>query len=170
MFTNVLKARDFGAIPNDGKDDTQAIRKMFDAAEQNAKFVFEKGVYDVGMDGKGDYFKLAKKSDILLDGNGAKFRLHRVGRLFGLWEVKNAMLKNFSVETANLPFTGGEVVAVAGDSLYMKAVAPHKIGSDLAARAVIRYDPKTRGTTPTCSTSALAKTTPPKKSMKTPCA
>ena len=144
MFTNVLKARDFGAIPNDGKDDTQAIRKMFDAADQNAKFVFEKGVYDVGMDGKGDYFKLAKKSDILLDGNGAKFRLHRVGRLFSLWEVKNAMLKNFSVETANLPFTGGEVVAVAGDSLYMKAVAPHKIGSDLAARAIIRYDPKNK--------------------------
>mgnify|MGYP002577171009 CR=1 FL=1 len=144
MFTNVLKARDFGAIPNDGKDDTQAIRKMFDAAEQNAKFVFEKGVYDVGMDGKGDYFKLAKKSDILLDGNGAKFRLHRVGRLFSLWEVKNAMLKNFSVETANLPFTGGEVVAVAGDSLYMKALAPHKIGSDLAARAIIRYDPKNK--------------------------
>lgn len=95
MFTNVLKARDFGAIPNDGKDDTQAIRKMFDAAEQNAKFVFEKGVYDVGMDGKGDYFKLAKKSDILLDGNGAKFRLHRVGRLFSLWEVKTPCLKIF---------------------------------------------------------------------------
>ena len=36
MFTNVLKARDFGAIPNDGKDVTLAIRNMFDAAVHNA--------------------------------------------------------------------------------------------------------------------------------------
>ena len=144
MFANVLKARDFGAIPNDGKDDTQAIRDMFDAAGANTKFVFEKGVYDVGKEGKGDYFKLSNKSNILLDGNGAKFRLHRVGRLFSLWGIENAILRKFSVEAATLPFTGGEVVAVTSDSLYMKAVPPHKIGNDLAARAIIRYDRKNK--------------------------
>jgi opacity protein-like surface antigen len=40
-----LHVRDFGAIPDDGKDDTDAVQKAVDAAQPGDTIHFDKGVY-----------------------------------------------------------------------------------------------------------------------------
>ena len=141
-FPNILKVKDFGAIPDDGKDDTAAIANAIKAAasKEGSRLVLNKGIYDVGMAGTGDYFRISDAKNLLIDGGGAKFLLHRVGCLFTIADCQNVRLGDFEVDMKNTPFLGG-VVSATGDGWFeMKAVPPHKVGNDLDARVLLGYD------------------------------
>ena len=67
---DVLNARDFGARPNDKKDDTVALQKLFDAAgKSGARVLIPAGVYD--------YSALTVNNPVIIEGNGPRTTILR---------------------------------------------------------------------------------------------
>lgn len=81
-----LSAGDFGAVPDDGRDDTAAIQAAIQAvaaAAEPARLTFAPGQYDlISSEGKGSLLDLRNLTDADLDGTGARFVIHAPGRGF----------------------------------------------------------------------------------------
>ncbi len=67
----IFKVEDFGAVPNDGKDDIDAIQKAVDAAEQvgGGVVLFPRGTFDFDVE-TSQRFVHVKKSNIVIRGWG----------------------------------------------------------------------------------------------------
>lgn len=67
----VFKVGDFGAFPNDGKDDIDAIQKAVDAAESNGGgvVVFPPGVFDFDVETKHKFVRI-RSSNLIIQGYG----------------------------------------------------------------------------------------------------
>ncbi|WP_299143997.1 immunoglobulin-like domain-containing protein [uncultured Vibrio sp.] len=72
----IYEVSDYGAIPNNGKDDLQAIQDAIDDASENGGGIikFEAGQYDLNIDDDGSVFELShaiqiKNSNIIIQGS-----------------------------------------------------------------------------------------------------
>ncbi|MDD3153274.1 MAG: right-handed parallel beta-helix repeat-containing protein [Victivallaceae bacterium] len=120
-----ISVADFGAVPGDGKDDTQAVRKAFEYAAKHPaevrKIVFPRGVYDF-YEGAGGYHTPGRwvvwqdhLQDLEIDGGNSWFLIHGVQSLFCLNKSRNLTFKNFSVNHKHPYFSQGKVVGIAPD-------------------------------------------------------
>ncbi len=118
--TSTISVSDFGAVVNDGNNDIIAITNAINAAvnsasEQNpVKLLFESGTYDLIPNGNSSHsIEMVDANGILWDGQNAEFLVHNpsVGFL-SLLRCENTILKDFSVDYAQLPFTQGVVTNV----------------------------------------------------------
>lgn len=110
----------YGAIPNDGKDDVEAIEKAlvfakkFSESGVKVRVVFDKGTYDLISAGtKTHMLELKEASNILIEGNGAEIIIHNplIG-FFSVIKSSNIIVKDLFIDYDPLPFTQGKVVAV----------------------------------------------------------
>lgn len=114
---------DYGAIPDDGQDDRDAIYNAVMAAnalsgEGNpVRVLFEKGVYDVFYSSGGPVFafEFSDLNYLVIDGNQSEIINHNPE--VGFMKFNNCnhvIVQNFYVdyETGKLPFTQGVVTAV----------------------------------------------------------
>lgn len=111
----------YGAIPNDGKDDVEAIEKAlvfakkFSESGVKVRVVFDKGTYDlIYASTKTHMLELKEASNILIEGNGAEIIIHNP--LIGFFSVinsKNVIIKNLFIDYDPLPFTQGKIIAVS---------------------------------------------------------
>lgn len=119
-----IKVSDYGAKPNDGKDDGEAIMKALKICEKfsksgmNIRLVFEKGTYDL-FTNKNDthLIEIEDANNLVIDGNGAEIIIQ--DPLMGFMSIlksNNVIVKNLIIDYDPLPFTQGKVVAVHLDS------------------------------------------------------
>lgn len=79
-----IKVSDFGAIPDDGKDDAPGILSAINSADGITKTipVFDKGRYDIygsAMDDSGHFkpgIEILNKNELTIDGNGSELTGH----------------------------------------------------------------------------------------------
>ncbi len=78
-----IKVVDYGAKPNDGKDDGDGIMKALELCKKfsksglNVRLVFEKGTYDLFTNKNNTHLiELNDANNILIDGNGAEIIIH----------------------------------------------------------------------------------------------
>ncbi|MGZ0654776.1 right-handed parallel beta-helix repeat-containing protein [Coraliomargarita sp. W4R72] len=117
--TQTIHAKDFGAIPDDGLNDWEAIQKALDAlikSEQPTLLEFENGHYHLDPpteNGRATCFRLNGLSHAVIDGKGAEFTIlnPEVGFL-GLSNSDHVIVKNMSVDYDPLPYTQGWIRAI----------------------------------------------------------
>ncbi|MGB5982112.1 MAG: right-handed parallel beta-helix repeat-containing protein [Nonlabens sp.] len=127
-----VKLSDFGAIPDDGKDDTQKIIKALNfckkitSAGSTVKLVFEKGTYDlfsttIKNKNKTHILSLNQAKNIIVDGNGSDIIVHDPGMgFFSIFKSENVIVKNLVIDYDPLPFTQGTIVNVNMDDRYFE--------------------------------------------------
>ena len=118
--TSEVKLTDFGAIPNDGKDDGPALRKAlafckkFSKTGFAVKLTFLKGRYDL-FEGKNRFhlIELKNANNIIIDGNDSEIIIHDpLKGFFSIFKSHNIIVKNLSIDYDPLPFTQGKIVGV----------------------------------------------------------
>ena len=117
-----VNLRDFGAIPNDDKNDTPNIMKAlnfckkFTSAGAGTRLIFEKGRYDLfsNENAKSTHIiNLNNAKNIIIDGNGAEIIVHDpLKGFFSVFKSENIIVKNLFIDYNPLPFTQGKVTAV----------------------------------------------------------
>lgn len=119
-----IRLSDYGAIPNDGKDDGEAISnaiiicKKLAKSGTNIRLVFNKGIYDIFSNNNNTHLiQVFEANNMVIDGNGAEIIVH--DPLMGFMSViksKNIIIKNLIIDYDPLPFTQGKIVAVNKDN------------------------------------------------------
>jgi hypothetical protein len=123
MITSVdVNVSDFGGIPDDGKNDTQAIMKALNFCKKvaltgaNIKLIFKKGIYDLfsaEKDKKSHLIRLNSANNILIEGNGAEIIIHDpLKGFFAIFKSNNIIVKDLFIDYDPLPFTQGKIVNV----------------------------------------------------------
>lgn len=115
-----VKVAEYGAKPNDGKDDGKAISKAINIAKKlaisgiNVRVVFEEGTYDIFSNKNNTHLvEINDANNLVIDGNGAEFIIH--DPLMGFMSIlrsNNVIVKNLIIDYDPLPFTQGKIVAV----------------------------------------------------------
>jgi len=144
-----VRVADFGARPDDGKDDTAAIRSAIEACrdKKGPRLVFAKGRYDLATPGKArarTYLPLKALTDLTIDGGGAELVGHDLAAMFHFDKCRNVTIRNLTIDWSPLPFTGGQVIATGAKHFDLKVSPPHRAAADLGAEGVLGYDPKAR--------------------------
>lgn len=118
--SQTLYVSDYGAVPNDGLDDLNAIKtavlyaNLFSNASNPVKLVFEKGIYDIFPPLGTNYSLVFSGVDnVVVDGNDSEIIIHNPETGFiQFTNCTNVIFKNISVDYNKLPFTQGKVTAI----------------------------------------------------------
>ncbi|MEP4596649.1 MAG: right-handed parallel beta-helix repeat-containing protein [Cyclobacteriaceae bacterium] len=114
-----IKVSDFGAFPNDGKDDLSSIDRAFAKAiaksseARPVEIVLDSGVYDLSPSKSLTHaFEIRQMRYVVVNGNHAEFIIHNPECGFvKLFNSSNVIFKDFSIDYDPLPFTQGVVIA-----------------------------------------------------------
>jgi len=115
-----ISVTQYGAWPNDGKDDAAALRQAMDACGEGDRLVFAKGTYDLFAS-----FEIKNKTSLDVNGNGSTLLLRGFDRTKG-WPVfsairllssKHVTIHDFVVDMDMSPNSAGEIVGV-GDRYF----------------------------------------------------
>ena len=120
----IVRVRDFGAFPDDDKIDTQAIQQAIDEARRlkdKVKIVFQPGIYRVGAFHGRYALNIDGAADIIFEGSGAEFMMANPEILFiSVRNSNRVILRDFSVDYEQSPFTQGWVREVNPDKKWLK--------------------------------------------------
>ncbi len=122
----VIYAKDFGAIPDDGKCDASALQNALDelTKNQNAKLVIEKGVYDISFSPKGKEraFYIEQAKNVHIDAQGSTFLISApfLG-LFTVYESENVLIENIILDYKILPHTSARITSIDKKNLSINA-------------------------------------------------
>ena len=130
--TATILVSTYGAITNDGIDDTAAIQSAINAAvssgtlQNPVRLLFDSGTYDIKATSAARDSHLLSMVDakgVLFDGNGALFLIHNpVLGLLSTLRCTNTIIKDFTVDYAILPFSQGKVTKVDAGSGFFEFV------------------------------------------------
>ena len=146
--TEEIRVADFGAIPNDTKDDTPSILSAIEACKnkKNYKLVFEPGRYDIygsKKDERGNWdpaIVINDISNLTFEGNGSEFIGHDYSTMFHFTGCRNISITNLTVDWDPLPYTQGKVMQVDSNSIDIEVIAPFVAQQGLHTEAIIGYD------------------------------
>jgi hypothetical protein len=139
-----------GAIPNDGKDDTEAFLAAFSAAQTNSDklIVIPAGRYDLRADGnpgdRGALFSLAHVEGLTVQGEKAEFMMKGYGTLFAFNQCKNITVKGLTVDWDRPAFSQGTVIAATPNSFDVQVETNFPVQGGEPVGAFMSYDPATR--------------------------
>ncbi|MGE4490715.1 MAG: hypothetical protein AB7E95_14335, partial [Kiritimatiellales bacterium] len=131
-----LNVRDFGAFPNDGKDDRAAVGAAIEKAKSldgPVQLDFEPGRYDFFavspelIKGRTEAAILLQQCEnLIIDGHGAEGVIHRQDVFFvQIRQSTNLIVRNFTIDYDPLPFSQGTVEQVnRADSSFMFRLHP----------------------------------------------
>jgi hypothetical protein len=138
----VINVSDFGAVPDDGKDDTPAIRDALDEIRDiNGKTIlcFTGGTYDffavsasranypvTAVHKQWDFvtpFHLSGLKDLVIDGGGSTFIMHGRMTPFVLYACKNLKIMRLSIEHKRPSVFELKVVAKENSEIEYEALA-----------------------------------------------
>ncbi len=137
-----LFARDFGAIPDDGKDDAKALRDAIVAAktkDQGVRIVLGKGKYDMLSFDNGGAVPITDAKNVMIDGNGAVIVHHQMRTQFPVYKSENITFANLTFEADEIPFAGAKVTAI-GDRYFDCEVIPPHVVKEVHPKAIITFD------------------------------
>ncbi|MCX5647626.1 MAG: right-handed parallel beta-helix repeat-containing protein, partial [Planctomycetota bacterium] len=147
-----LKVTDFGAVPNDGKDDAPAFQAALEACAKKpgATLALAPGTYDL-FGGKKDAQGVPHGPSVVakglrgvtIDGGGAELVGHDLAEMFRFdGDSADLVIRNLQFDWDPLPFTGGKVVARGEKSFDLEAVAPHVARAGVLIQGVLGFDPQ----------------------------
>lgn len=110
----------YGAFPDDGQDDLNAIKNavlyanLFSNTSNPVNLVFEKGVYDIFPPSETNYALVFNGVDnVVVEGNDSEIVIHNPESGFiQFLSCMNVIFKNIRVDYNKLPFTQGKVTAI----------------------------------------------------------
>lgn len=139
----VVKVSSYGAKPNDGLDDTKAIRKAIAAAiaaNSPQVILFEAGRYDLKESGKMPFVRISNANNITLRGAVINkepatklVRLNNVGEdgvLQSILQIrfsKNISIENFILDNDPFYYTAGRVIEKTDNSVVVDVLEGHPI-------------------------------------------
>jgi len=138
----------FGAKPNDGKDDTQAVNAaLAECAKQTpATLFFPKGRYDFTADpaNRSTLLSVNNIDGLTIDGGGSEFVVDGLAAFMSFDGSKDIRVKNFSLDWKRPPFSFGKVEAVEGNHFDVKVEDRYPVSGGEPVGAFMDYDPKTK--------------------------
>ncbi|MGQ9454838.1 MAG: right-handed parallel beta-helix repeat-containing protein [Armatimonadota bacterium] len=145
-----LNVNDFGAIPNDGKDDTSAVLAALEECKKAApvRLVFKKGRYDffAGSNPKnrGTLFPISGISQLTIDGQGSEFVVHGMTGIFWCENCKDITLSNFLIDWDRPPYSAGKVIEAMNNYFDVEIERDYPVEGGEPVEAFMEYDPATR--------------------------
>lgn len=120
---DTLRMRDFGALPDSGKDASGPLREAVAAVERSKKptvLCFEPGRYDfLAPEGRDDRASITARihnvRDLVIDGAGARFVAHGRLTLFLIEACRNVTIRNFSLDWERPYISQASIVALGAD-------------------------------------------------------
>jgi hypothetical protein len=145
-----IRVTDFGAVPDDGRDDTQAILAALEECKRHdpAVLVFPKGQYDVhaGSNPRNQWvlFPVSGHNGLTVDGKGSVLMVHGITGLFWFEKCSDLMLTNLVVDCARPPFSQGKVLAAEGNHFDVEVFSDYPVQGGEKVEAYMDYDAQTR--------------------------
>jgi len=145
-----IKVTDFGAVPNDGKNDAPAILSAIEACKgkQSTELIFPPGIYDINGGQKNERGRSQPSLDInnvenmTIEGNGSEFIGHDYSTMFHFTDCHNITINNLTVDWDPLPYTHGKVVKVDSNYLDIEVIAPFTAQTGRRTEGLLGYDPE----------------------------
>lgn len=145
LYPSTINARDFGAIPNDGKDDAKALRDALEAAKKQGggvRIALEKGNYDLMTFDRGAAIPVIGAKAVMFDGNGATLVHHKMYTNFQVSDSSDITVANITFDANEVPFAGAVVTAVGDGYFDCKVIPPHKVKDGAHPKGIISFDQK----------------------------
>jgi len=147
LFANRIgiKIQDFGAIANDGKDDTKAFdvafKKMASHKNKACTLVLEKGIYNLeNPKNKPNLFELQNLNNLFLEGHESILMMNGFFGLFYFNQCINVQISGITIDMESLPFTCGKVISNGFDYFDLKVDSQQPTREGMALQAVTFYD------------------------------
>jgi hypothetical protein len=118
---------DFGAIPDDGVDDTIAIQNALTSARKPAgqTVVFSPGVYDVSAKNAPNLCLIVVNAEnLVLEGNGALLRVHSWVNALLIENANRITVRGLSFDWDPLPFVQARIARRESSGVVLDLVAP----------------------------------------------
>lgn len=145
-----LNVSRFGAVPDDGRDDTAAFLAAFQAIRTNGdkRIIIPKGRYDLRADGNPErrdvLVPLARLKGLAIDGRGAELMMSGMGGLFAFSECRDVTVRGLSVDWQRPPFSEGTVIAAAPRHFDVKILNAYPVQGGEPVGAFMSYHADTR--------------------------
>jgi hypothetical protein len=145
-----VSVNDFGAIPNDGKDDTAAVKKAFAFLKKNKKstLVFGEGQYDFSQPHPQHHsylFPIRGENNVTITGSNGKTLLmfHDFSYLIWAHDCKNLTIRNLTMDYSRPHFSLATVTSVAPDELSFEVDVDkdYPINSTMPIRGLLELNP-----------------------------
>ena len=141
IFFATISVSSYGAIPNDGLDDTKAIRSAIAAAKASNfphVIIFDAGRYDLKVSGNSPFISLLSANNITLRGATLNnqpatqlVRFNNVGENGNMQPIiqirfsSNITIENFILDNDPYYYTAGKVTDITGTSVTVDILAGH---------------------------------------------
>ncbi|MCX6893958.1 MAG: right-handed parallel beta-helix repeat-containing protein [Verrucomicrobia bacterium] len=145
-----LDVTQFGAIPDDGKDDTGAFLAAFQAVQTNATKLIEipKGRYHLRADGnprnRGILFPVTRTDGLTIRGPGAELMMSGVAGVFYFTECQNITVEGLTVDWERPDFSQGTVITNGVRQFDVRVEDGFPVQGGEAVTSFMSYDPATR--------------------------
>lgn len=145
----VINVADHGAVPDDGQDDTEAVRKAIDAClgKMNARLVFKPGTYHFTSPADRPdrrKFRIGDLNGLEVDGQGAVLLFADKANPFSFMRCVDLTIKNLTVDWVRPPFSQGTITAAGEDFLEVQVEEAYPIDKTVKIAAFMDFDPATR--------------------------
>lgn len=140
----------FGAVADDGKDDTAAFVAAFKAAQtkRDTRIVIPKGRYQLRSDGNPErpdaLLPITKLDNLTVEGRGAELILSGHSRVFAFTECNNVAVRGFTIDWERPPFSEGTVIATAPRHFDVKVLDNYPVKGGEPVGAFMTYHSDTR--------------------------
>jgi parallel beta-helix repeat protein len=140
----------FGAIANDGKDDTAAVLAALERCQQSppSVLVFPKGRYDFfagsNPQDKNLLFSVRDLNDLTIEGQGSEFMIHGLTSVFTFINCRNLTIRDFTLDWDRPFFSTGKVLAVEGKHFDVDVFPEYPVKGGEPVGAYMDYDPETK--------------------------
>lgn len=143
---SIIDVTAYGAVPNDGLDDADAVLKAVQASQGsvNATLLFPRGTYNFTGSGQHALFPMDSYQNLTIDGQGSVMKMQGIVGLFSFAAGKNITLKDFTVDWDRPPFSIGEVVSVGQKHFDVLVFPEYPISGGEPVAAYMDYDPATK--------------------------
>ena len=151
--SDIVDVTHFGAVADDGKDDTAAVKAAIAecARRSPATLVFPRGRYDFFPET--DFktaghvpalFAVSNAKCLTIDGRGSTLMFHGITSVFGFGECANTVVKDLTIDWERPPFSIGSVEASEGNHFDVRVFDEYPVEGGEPVGAFMDYDPRTR--------------------------
>jgi hypothetical protein len=145
-----INVTEFGAIPDDGLDDTPAFLAAFATAQTQsvARVKIPKGLYRLRADANpkrpDTLLPIAGTTGMVIDGRGAELLISGTASLFSFSECTNTSIRGLRVDWLRPPFSQGVVVASNPRWFEIEVAPNYPVAGGEPVGAFMSYDPVTQ--------------------------
>lgn len=145
-----LDVTQYGAVPDDGKDDTAAFLAAFrDAQAKGDKLILiPKGRYHLRADGnplrRNVLFPVTRTDGLTIRGQGAELMMSGIAGIFSFTECQNITVEGLTVDWEHPAFSQGTVTASSSRQFDVQIENGFPVQGGEPVGAFMSYDPATR--------------------------